>query len=454
MRIQTQRDFLEELQSNVQNKLDLDSLRGRRLAAILGDTPSRYAKSPVLWNAGFKALGLEATFVPLDVLPEKLASVVDLLRQADEVLGFSVTVPYKKAILALLDELDLLARQIGAVNTVARRSDGRLVGYNTDASGALRALTEPILPGVEPLVSSWKGLRILLIGSGGAAQAVACAVWEKQEGGALTLTNRTFDSAQQLAQRLKEIRPGRVQAVEESQMDRVISDVDLVINASTKGQAGIRPLPDGKITCLEPYSALAPAQPAALPASLGESPTRFQQEWFRESADGIHGNFQQSLKTIAHLPASAGCFDLIYTPLETVFLRQARLSGHHSMNGKGMNIAQAAEAFFHKVCKGFLEEKGHRSATHEQQLIEAMLKVWDNPGFSDGKSDPLAQMEQTKSLVARHDLPAGHSLRREDLTEKPPLMGITARHLEFLVGKQILYDIKEGEPITFGILSL
>lgn len=64
------------------------------------------------------------------------------------------------------------------------------------------------------------------------------------------------------------------------------------------------------------------------------------------------------------------------------------------------------------------------------------------------------EVEQTKSLVASGDLPAGHSLRREDLIEKPPLRGITARHLEFVIGKQILYDVKQDEPITFGILGL
>lgn len=452
-RVQTEATWLRDLQELVSNPLPLDQLKERWFAAIIGDTPSKYAKSPVVWNAAFQAFGLPAFFVPLDVPAERLRDVVGHLKEGERVLGFSVTVPYKNAILPLLDELDPLASRIGAVNTVARGADGQWMGYNTDALGALRTLTEPILPNVPPLISSIENQRILLIGSGGAAQAVACVLWERLGHGELILTNRTLESAERLKERLLKFRLGNLRVVSEDSLEKVLAEVTLVINASTKGQAGIRTLPGNQATCLEPYSALAAAHPAVFQAQESSDPS-FGLKWLEASSADIQQNHGRSLELFRKMNSKAACFDLIYAPLETTFLRHARWRNLNTLNGKGMNIAQAADAFFRKVCKGLLEEKGLSSAAHERQLIEAMVRVWDNPEFSGGKLETLAQVEQTKSLVARRDLPAGHSLKREDLVEAPPLRGITARHLEFVIGKRLLYPLKTDDPITFGVLQL
>ncbi len=104
--------------------------------------------------------------------------------------GFSITMPYKQAVIDCLDEIDPLAARIGAVNTVVIR-DGKLKGYNTDITGALRAIEER---------TEIKGRAVTILGAGGAARAIAVGVAEK--GGRLTILNRTVEKAERLAMEL------------------------------------------------------------------------------------------------------------------------------------------------------------------------------------------------------------------------------------------------------------
>ena len=370
----TERDWLSELQTLVTNPLDAKALRGRRLAAILGDTPSTYAKSPKLWNAAFRALELGAVYVPLDVPRERLPRVVELLRGCEAFLGGSVTVPYKMEILPLLDEADPITARIGAVNVIVRTNDGRLVGSNTDGLGGVRALTEASSGAAA--ISRLANARALLIGAGGAAQAVAFYLWEQMSDGELLIANRTRAGAEGLAKRLSEMRPGRVSAIAEEAVAERVAWTDLVINASVKGQAGIRKLADGRWTCLEPYSALAPAQPSALVPSDSGDHAEFLQQWYRASISDIQRNHQASLQVCAKLPKSAVCYDIIYAPLETPFLRHARWSGHRTLNGRTMNLLQAVEAFDAYVCREWLEQLGRRGPETRNRILQAMSEEW------------------------------------------------------------------------------
>ncbi|MBI5125474.1 MAG: shikimate dehydrogenase, partial [Planctomycetes bacterium] len=108
-----------------------------------------------------------------------------------KVQGYSVTIPHKEAIVPLLDGLDPLAREIVAVNTVVNKA-GKLMGYNTDSTAALRELEEA--------VGDLKGRKATLIGAGGAARAIAFGL--KKRGADITLVNRTEDRARRLAQEL------------------------------------------------------------------------------------------------------------------------------------------------------------------------------------------------------------------------------------------------------------
>ncbi len=365
-----QQAWVEELQQLVTNPLDREAVRGRRIAAILGDVPSTYAKSPTLWNAAFRALKLEALYIPLDVPADRLKDVLQLLRMNDQFLGGSVTVPYKQQVIPLLDAVDPLTARIGAVNVIVRTPEGRLLGYNTDGLGGVQALVQA--GGMADLRTA----RILMIGAGGAAQAVAFALWEQMTQGELIIANRSRATAQTLVQRLSESRPGLLAAITEDEIAGRLRAMDVLINCTVKGQAGIRKLPDGRITCLEPYSSLASAHPTGLPAAVASEDPSWYETWFRQSLADIQRNHQQSLALCARLPRTTVCYDIIYAPLETVLLRHARWGGHRTLNGREMNLRQAVEAFARYVCKEWLAQRGLSNTEGLARLRQAMAEEW------------------------------------------------------------------------------
>lgn len=342
---------------------------------IIGDRPSQYAKTPPLWNAVYRELGWDAISLPWDLADDHLASFLEAARGAGQILGFSVTQPFKVSVLPLLDELDPLARDIGAVNTVVRTGDGRLVGYNTDGQGAIDALTAA-LPGLDqPFLPPLRGRRILLIGAGGAARAVAFYVASAlQRDGQLRIVNRDAVKAKSLAESVRRAH-GVGEGGGEDALARWIAEADLVINASVKGQAGWRRRADGAAFSLEPYSALGPANPSivAVGRPLDGAAAR---EWFAASRDDIAQNNSAAADLTSRLAADAACFDLIYAPLETRFLADARLSGHRTLNGKWMNIAQAADAFARKVCSPELVRRGLAADEGYRRAFEIMARVW------------------------------------------------------------------------------
>lgn len=134
----------------------------KTLYGVIGN-PIAHSMSPIMHNDAFQVRGIDAHYQPFLVDSEELGETVRALKVLG-VKGFNVTIPHKQAIIPFLDEVDPLAKAIGAVNTVVRR-DGRFVGYNTDGMGFLRSLKEgcPF-----PLENK----RVLLIGAGGAARAI------------------------------------------------------------------------------------------------------------------------------------------------------------------------------------------------------------------------------------------------------------------------------------------
>jgi shikimate dehydrogenase len=344
-----------------------------RFAGIIGDRPSQYAKSPSLWNPTFEALGVDAVYVPFDVDGPNLPPLVEALRRCERLLGFNVTVPYKVTILPLLDQVETNARRIGAINTVVRTGEGRLVGYNTDGQGAIDSLLRTTPGQAAPFLGSLAGLRAVLLGAGGSARAVAFFLAEALgPRGRLAIGNRAQDRADELASKVAEAY-GNCASVSESELDGALAEADLVVNATTKGQAGLRALAGGRTTCLEPYSALAPADPPELERDQFGTPQEFYRRWFPLARRDIQNNAEISSERLAGLAPAAALFDLIYAPLETVFLRQGRLSGHPTLNGKGMNIWQAVNACCDKVMKDRVP--GEPGALR-QRVFEVMASVW------------------------------------------------------------------------------
>lgn len=161
-----------------------DVTRRTRVYGVIGN-PIAHSLSPVLHNAAFRARKIDAIYLPFRVidLPDFLHALAPL-----GVAGFSVTLPHKERILRHLDDCDPLATAIGAVNTVVVRGGGKLFGYNTDYVGVLRAIERRV-----PIAGS----RVLILGAGGAARAVACAL---AKGGALvSIFARRDEQAKKLA---------------------------------------------------------------------------------------------------------------------------------------------------------------------------------------------------------------------------------------------------------------
>ena len=277
---------IARIQACIANRLDRNAVGKKKIAGIIGDAPSHYAKSPSLWNAAFRALEMKAIYLPFDVDHSRLPELLQALKKSDQVMGANVTVPYKVKIMEYLDGLDERARQIKAVNTIVRTQDGELIGYNTDGSGFLESIFAPQLGQKAPFVESLKGIDVLILGAGGSARAVAFYLAEAVGSGQLWISNRTPESARSLAEDIKKVF-GNARFIKEEEAAEHAPKVGLIINCSTKGQGGIRKTADGKITSLEPYSALAPANPVAI-AEYGKS--HFYRDWLSASLSDIEAN--------------------------------------------------------------------------------------------------------------------------------------------------------------------
>jgi shikimate dehydrogenase len=247
--------------------------------------PLGHSISPVFQQAAFDHLKIDAKYELWSTAPDDVKNVVDSLRSTDA-LGCNVTVPYKETVLPMLDELDDLCRQIGACNTIVNNV-GKLTGYNTDAQGFIKALQED---GSFDLLRK----RVVVLGSGGAAKAVAFALVNAGVG-LLTIAYDIKDQAEKLAAGLRNV-GGQIETVESSSVANSIAACDLLVNCTPFGMKG-SPL-EGK--------------------SLVE-------------AKGI--------------PAGILVYDVVYNPLKTQLLVNAEIAGARTLAGLSMLVYQGAAAF-------------------------------------------------------------------------------------------------------------
>lgn len=365
-------DDIARIQRSIENRLDQKLVENKKLAGILGDAPSHYSQSPSLWNRAFRTLHLDAIYLPFDVDEARLSDFLNAVRSSPRVIGINVTVPYKVQVIPHLDRVEGKARQIQAVNTILRTHEGQLIGINTDGVGFLQSVQNP-QPGQEkPLAQFLKGMDVLIIGAGGSARAVAFSLAEILDHGRLFICNRTREAASSLASEIQRTFSG-VQAMGEDDLPVWSPKVGLIVNCSTKGQGGLRKTIDGKVTILEPYSSLAPAHPAAVPESQYGAPELYR-AWLKASLADIEANNRASWNLTLSIPLETGFCDLIYFPEETVFLRHGRLSGHRTLNGQGMIVGQAVEAFF-AVCRDFLDQLGLDEGEIRRRIAAAMVGV-------------------------------------------------------------------------------
>jgi hypothetical protein len=122
--------------------------------------------------------------------------------------------------------------------------------------------------------------------------------------------------------------------------------------------------------------ALAPVHPVTFLEEEYGVGDAFYRAWFEASMADIEANNAASARLALSLSPDIRFFDIVYAPLETVFLRHGRLTGHKTINGKGMNVAQAVDAMFDKVCRGYFESHGmHNEKTYER-ILDVMYEVW------------------------------------------------------------------------------
>jgi len=328
-----------------------------------------------LWNAAFDALKIDAVYLPLDVDDSRLAALLAAIKESDRWLGLNVTVPHKLAVMKHLDAIDKKAARIGAVNTIVRTEDGRLVGANTDGEGFMQSLLT-VQPGLAaPFLESLDGISVQILGAGGSARAICFALAEKPERGRLYIGNRTHESAVLLAAEIVGATgrsPLHVAAIREEEVPEYARKVDLIVNCTTKGQGGIQKSAAGA-TVLEPYSALAPADPTVVAKPAGGEPELYR-ACLSASLPDIEANNDASWNLALSIPSGVGFYDLVYHPAETVFLRHGRVSGHRTLNGQGMIAAQAVEAFFNHVCRRELEGAGLYTEKTRRRIMEVMTE--------------------------------------------------------------------------------
>ncbi|MGB5081168.1 MAG: shikimate dehydrogenase [Burkholderiales bacterium] len=250
------------------------------LAGVMG-WPIMHSRSPMLHNYWFKRHGLAGTYVPLAIRPEGLAAALRALHP----LGFAgcnLTIPHKQEAMKIVDEVDALARSIGAISCVVVRPDGSLFGTNNDCFGFIHNLRQE-QPG-------WRADAgpVAVIGAGGGSRAVCYGL--AQEGAKeIRLVNRTFARAKGIADAFG----GPIRALPWEERHAALEGAALVVNTTSCGMVG---------------------QPAL---DL----------------------------TLDRLPGSALAADIIYIPLETPFLAAARRRGNRTVNGLGMLLNQGRPAW-------------------------------------------------------------------------------------------------------------
>lgn len=249
--------------------------------------PVGHSMSPVMQNAAFKELGLDYRYEALSVEPGRLTDFLNVVLRRPTVRGANVTIPHKIPVLKAIDAVDEAAEMIGAVNTVVN-DGGMLKGYNTDGVGALRAL--------EGSIGELRGRRVLLLGAGGAARAVAYVIAREAE--ALMILNRTPWRAVELAGALRQKVKRRIDisaaVLDEKHLRRELGGADILINATPVG---------------------------------------------------MHPDVGETLVPRHLLHGRLFVFDLVYNPPRTRLLREAEDAGAETLSGVEMLVYQGAESF-------------------------------------------------------------------------------------------------------------
>ena len=255
-----------------------------RLAAVVAN-PIKHSISPFIHNSAFEATNTNGVYLAWEVDAAELAETVANIRRY-QMYGINLSMPYKEQVIPYLDQLSEEACLIGAVNTVVNR-EGTLIGYNTDGKGFFKSLPS--------FKISRK--RVVLLGAGGAAKAIlAQAILDGVSQISVFVRSSSMEKTRPYLEKIQNATGFRVDlfALEDIQeLQDSITQADLLVNATSVGMDGS----------------------------------------------------SQPIPTSIVLPEKLMVADVIYQPFETPFLKWAKEQGNQSINGLGMLLYQAAEAF-------------------------------------------------------------------------------------------------------------
>ena len=238
--------------------------------------PVKHSVSPAMHNAALKYLGIEGTYLAFEVKPNELEKAV-FGAKALGFKGLNVTIPYKEEVLKFVKP-DSLASKIEAINTIDLE---KMIGYNTDAYGAIMALEENGVE-IEDKVA-------LVVGAGGAGKAIAFALVER--GATVILTNRTASRGLEVAEKIR--RYGECIFYSYDKIEELRGKVDMIVNATPLGMKG----------------------------------------------------FEQKLPVPVSMLEDVVVFDIVYNPIETRLISEAKKRGCKVVYGIDMLVYQGAKAF-------------------------------------------------------------------------------------------------------------
>ncbi|MDP1715878.1 MAG: shikimate dehydrogenase [Anaerolineales bacterium] len=248
--------------------------------------PLGYSLSPKIHTAALKACGLQGDYSLFPIHPDDKQGLKDLLARvrSGEITGLNVTIPHKQNVIEFMDELDLTAQAIGAVNTIYSR-DNKLVGDNTDAFGFLKDLNHFLARNQSKIV---KRKSAIILGAGGSARAVVYALLN--DGWNVNITARRIEQAQELSWRFV-----GVNVMELNFQTFNLSYLQLIVNTT----------------------------PIGMTPNIDQSP----------------------LPEKLSLPSNTLIYDLVYNPRETKLVKDAHTQGLQATTGLGMLIEQASLSF-------------------------------------------------------------------------------------------------------------
>jgi len=277
---------MDDINRLIDNKFEIIGLE--KFAVIIGLNPSKTARSPILWNAAFKANNLNFSMIPIDVKKKNLDMVLEILNKSNKFIGGSVTIPYKSDVANILGEnLTEEAKNIGAINCIFKNEKNVIMGTNTDGEASLISYKKNF--------GDINNKSILLLGLGGAGKAVLNYFLKEITQGKMYVS--TFnESKYKFYENFKNIN-----FIKWNEKSEILDKIDILINCTSLG----------------------------FDNNIEKSPLKIEE--------------------LSKLKKTTIVYDIIYNPKKTKLLKLSEELGLKTLNGLQMNFLQAVIAFNYAV---------------------------------------------------------------------------------------------------------